>query len=251
MRKRVTTDTALSHEIALDQAALDNSILNAAAEAPPLPPDFYLPDPREVAQALLGKLLVRRSMARRPKVRREKGRWSSPARTALVVAGRIVETDAYLGADDPAAHAAAGRTPRNYVLFGPPGRAYVYLAYGNHWCLNVSTLPAGVAGGVLFRALEPVTGIEQMATARGFETVPPSDVLLTSGPGRLAQALGVTRLGDNDKNFCDPASDLVIVDDGFRPRQIAVTPRIGITKAVEHPLRYFIAGNRFVSGRKG
>ena len=232
MRKSLTRDKALRHHRTLDEAAL-----GTLAEAPPIPPDFYLPDPRVVARALLGKLLVRRH--------------DRCASGASLVAGRIVETEAYLGSDDPAAHAAAGRTARNYVLFGPPGRAYVYLAYGNHWCLNVSTLPAGKAGGVLFRALEPVAGIEQMAAARGFAAVPDRDALLTSGPGRLAQALGVTRLGDNDKDFCDPSSDLVIVDDGYRPRRIMVTPRIGISKAVERPLRYFIAGNRFVSGRKG
>jgi DNA-3-methyladenine glycosylase len=233
------------------QAQDVSSITSKLARATPLPPDFYLPDPREVARALLGKILVRRE-------RRQ------------LLAASIVETEAYLGQDDPAAHAAAGRTARNYVLFGPPGRAYVYLAYGNHWCLNVSTLPAGEAGGVLFRALEPLTGLEEMIRARQLDSAPscsnrsPSDDtlkgarnlpprilrLLTSGPGRLAQALGVTRLRDNDKDLTDPSSDLFIVDLGFSPRRILATPRIGLTKAVEHPLRYLIAGNAFVSGKK-
>src|SRR6266567_6865248 len=108
---------------------------------------FYDRDPRLVAPDLLGKSLVRR-LGRK------------------LLTGRIIEVEAYLGADDPAAHASIGRTPRNAVLFGPPGRAYVYFIYGNHYCLNVSCLPDGVAGGVLFRALEPIAGIEEMAAAR-------------------------------------------------------------------------------------
>src|SRR5580658_6060091 len=112
--------------------------------------EFYDRDPRRVARALLGKLLVRRT-------------------AGGVLAGRIVETEAYLGQDDPAAHSAAGRTARNSVLFGPPGIAYVYFIYGVHYCLNVSCLPDGVPGGVLFRALEPIVGIADMAAARGIE----------------------------------------------------------------------------------
>ncbi len=201
-------------------------------ELPPLPASFYAVDPRQVARELLGKVLVRRE-------------------TGRLLAGRIVETEAYLGTNDPAAHAAAGRTPRNFVLFGPPGHAYIYLAYGNYWCLNVSTLPDGDAGGVLFRALEPIAGLEAMARARGL--APPhltgrAARLLTSGPGRMAQALGVTRARDNDKNLCDFNSDLVIVDDGFPTPEVGVTVRVGITKAVAEPLRYVIVGNPFVSG---
>ena len=201
-------------------------------ELPPLPASFYASDPRQVGRELLGKVLVRRE-------------------TRRLLAGRIVETEAYLGTNDPAAHAAAGRTARNFVLFGPPGRAYIYLAYGNHWCLNVSTLPDGEAGGVLFRALEPIAGLEAMALARGLD---PSHVtgraarLLTSGPGRMAQALGVTRVRDNNKNLCDFHSDLVILDDGFPAPKVRVTVRVGITKAVDEPLRYVVAGNPFVSG---
>ena len=201
-------------------------------ELPPLSASFYALDPRQVGRELLGKVLVRRE-------------------TGRLLAGRIVETEAYLGTNDPAAHAAAGRTARNFVLFGPPGRAYVYLVYGNHWCLNVSTLPDGEAGGVLFRALEPIAGLEAMARARGLDS---SHVtgraarLLTSGPGRMAQALGVTRARDNNKNFCDFNSDLVIVDDGFPAPKIGVTERVGIKKAVNELLRYVVAGNPFVSG---
>lgn len=194
-----------------------------------LPAAFYNRDPRRVARDLLGKVLIRR----------ERGRQ---------LAGRIVEVEAYLGANDAAAHAVAGRTARNFVLWGPPGRAYVYFIYGNYFCLNVSCLPSGRAGCILIRALEPLAGTEQMARARG---VHPSQLrLLTSGPGRLAEAFGITRQRDNDKDLTSPDSDLEIVDDGFRARHVLRTPRIGITKAAEHPLRYVIAGNPFVSGPK-
>jgi DNA-3-methyladenine glycosylase len=200
--------------------------------------DFYNRDPRRVARALLGKLLVRKT-------------------SAGILAGRIVETEAYLGSDDAAAHSAAGRTARNSVLFGPPGHAYVYFIYGTHYCLNVSCLPDGDAGGVLFRALEPVAGIEKMAEARGVELTKQSDLekisilkKISSGPGRMSDALGVTRDRDNGKSFFSADSDLRIVEDGHRVRRIVVTPRIGIVKSTEDPLRYLIAGNPFVSGRK-
>ena len=106
----------------------------------------------------------------------------------------------------------------------------------------------GEAGGVLFRALEPISGIEQMAQARDLSMDEAADLrTLTSGPGRLAEAFGITRERDNEKDLTSPKSDLIIVDDGFRPDRIEVTPRIGITKATERPLRYIIAGNKFVS----
>jgi DNA-3-methyladenine glycosylase len=201
----------------------------------PLTPAFYNRDPRRVARALLGKLLVRKT-------------------PAGILAGRIVETEAYLGQDDAAAHSAAGKTPRNAVLFGPPGRAYVYFIYGNHYCLNVSCLPDGVPGGVLFRALEPVAGLERMAKARGIEIEIGSKIKglatrkkISSGPGRLSEALGITRQRDNGKNLTSARSDLRIVDDGYRVHRVVVTPRIGIAKSAERPLRYLIAGNPFVS----
>ena len=118
--------------------------------APVLPREFFNRDVVPVARELLGKLLIRRE------------------RRSLL-AGRVVEVEAYLGEDDPAAHAYAGQTARNFVLFGPPGRAYVYFIYGNHYCLNVSCTPEGHGGGVLFRAIEPVFGLEAMARARGIE----------------------------------------------------------------------------------
>jgi DNA-3-methyladenine glycosylase len=198
----------------------------------PLPVEFYDRDPRKVGRDLLGKILVRREGKK-------------------VLTARIVEVEAYLGQEDPAAHSACGRTSRNSVLFGPPGRAYVYFIYGNHFCLNVSCLPDGEAGGILFRAAEPLAGIEQMAEARGITLQGPKDLRnLTTGPGRLADAFDITRVRDNDKDLTDPASDLYIADDGSpRPRALA-TIRIGITKAADLPLRYLIAGNGFVSGPK-
>lgn len=196
----------------------------------PLSRDFYNRDPRRVGRELLGKVLVR-------KVGRK------------ILEARIVEVEAYLGADDPAAHSFSGRTVRNAVLFGPPGHAYVYFIYGNHYCLNVSCLPDGTPGGILFRALEPLVGIEEMARARDFTVDGGRDLrLLTTGPGRLAEAFGITRERDNEKDLTSKASDLFIADDGYRVRKILATPRIGITKAAELPLRFVIAGNRFVSG---
>jgi DNA-3-methyladenine glycosylase len=127
----------------------------------------------------------------------------------------------------------------------------VYFIYGNHWCFNVSCLPDGIAGGVLFRALEPLEGIRELAQARGVKVRNERDLrLLTSGPGRLAEAFGITRERDNGKDLTSARSDLWLADDGFRPEVIATTLRIGITKAAEMPLRYVIAGSRFVSGRK-
>ena len=199
--------------------------------------EFFNRDPRRVARALLGKLLVRKT-------------------ARGIVAGRIVETEAYLGENDAAAHAAAGKTPRNGVLFGPPSHAYVYFIYGNHYCLNVSCLPDGVPGCVLFRALKPVAGVAQMAEARGIELAKETGARkisflkkISSGPGRMTEALGITRARDNGKSLVSKRSDLRIVDDGYRVHRVVVTPRIGIVKSAEQPLRYFIAGNPFVSGR--
>jgi DNA-3-methyladenine glycosylase len=226
-----------------------------------LPREFFNRDPRTVGRELLGKLLIRREGRR-------------------LLAGRIVEDEAYLGANDPAAHAYSGWTPRNAVLFGPPGHAYVYFIYGNHYCLNVSCMPEGVGEGVLFRAMEPVFGIEAMAKARDLEHLlshpfakaakgrgirtkgratrldlpaAPGAAqlrLLSSGPGRMAEALNITRARDNGKDLTSRRSDLWFADDGYRPARIAATPRIGIRKAVEQPLRFVIAGNPFVSAKR-
>jgi DNA-3-methyladenine glycosylase len=207
----------------------------ALATIRPLDRAFFGRDPRRVARELLGKVLVRDDTHQRVRQR---------------LAARIVEVEAYLGAKDPASHAAAGNTARTSVLFGPPGFAYVYFIYGTHYCLNVSCDRVGKAGGVLFRALEPLVGIEEMAAARGLELQGPRDLpKLTSGPGRLAEAFGITRTRDNGCDLTSSRSSLWIGDDGFRSSKIRVTPRIGITKAAERPLRYFLDGNRFVSGR--
>ena len=286
--------------------------MSSLARVTLLKPDFFNRDPRRVARALLGKLLIRKT-------------------SRGILAGRIVETEAYLGQGDAAAHAAAGRTARNSVLFGPPGRAYVYFIYGNHYCLNVSCLPNGVPGCVLLRALEPVAGIDQMAKTRRIEIVwgrapspvqahvgagaltcpaerssaavvpaerssaavvqaertgapvkpgvglagwsssavagghgdpgfviakdsDPKNVSLlkkiSSGPGRLTAALEITRERDNGKSLVSARSDLQILDDAYRVRKVTITTRIGIVKSAEQPLRYFIAGNPFVSGRR-
>lgn len=203
-----------------------------AGRLPPLPRSFYDRDPRNVSRGLLGKLLVRRE-------------------GQSVLAARIVEVEAYLGRNDPAAHSFAGRTARNAVLWGPPGISYVYFIYGNHYCFNVSCLPDGQAGGVLFRALEPLVGIAEMARARGIRKSALTDLRqLTSGPGRLAEAFGITRPRDNEKDLTSAESDLWIADDGSSRPRVTITARIGITKAAEKPLRFLVAGNPFVSGRK-
>ena len=203
--------------------------------ASPLSREFFNRNPATVARELLGKLLIRRE-----------------GRTLL--AGRIVENEAYLGLEDPAAHAYNGRTPRNAVLFGPPGHAYVYFIYGNHYCLNVSCMPEGYGEGVLFRAMEPVFGLAQMAAARDVDLVasprPAQLRMISSGPGRMSEALGITRLRDNDKDLTSPRSGLWLADDGFVPRRILATPRIGITKAADRPLRFVIAGSPYVSGKR-
>jgi DNA-3-methyladenine glycosylase len=187
-----------------------------------VPRDVYLDSPDLVAQRLLGKLLVRGEMV-----------------------GRIVEVEAYFGEADPASHSFPGKTARNAVLFGPPGHAYVYFIYGMYFCLNVSCEPDGLPGGVLFRALEPVSGLEAMAKARGVAAT--RVAALTSGPGRLCQAFGVTRERDNGVDFTSRKSDLQIQDDGFVAGQILVTPRIGISKDADRLARFVLAGNPFVS----
>jgi DNA-3-methyladenine glycosylase len=200
-----------------------------------VPRAFYLDPPETVAQKLLGKMLVRRYEV-------QKG--SRTVRQRL--AGRIVEVEAYCGLDDPAAHAFAGKTERNAVLFGPPGVAYVYFIYGMHYCLNISCEPEGQAGCILLRALEPLEGLATMAKLRGMaEGANPR--LLASGPGRLCQALGITRAGHNGIDVTRRRSELWLEDDGFCADGIDAGPRVGIRKAADRPLRFSIAGNRFVS----
>jgi DNA-3-methyladenine glycosylase len=154
------------------------------------------------------------------------------------VGGTIVEVEAY-DQEDPAAHSFRGKTARNASMFGPPGHAYVYRSYGIHWCLNFVCEPEEVASAVLVRALEPVRGLDEMRRRRGLE----DERLLCAGPGRLCQALGITREHDG----------LALDEPPFRllPRteepEIATGPRIGITQAVDRPWRYVLAGSRYLS----
>ena len=185
-----------------------------------LPRSFYRRKTIQVARDLLGKILVH-------------GETSA----------RIVETEAYLGGDDLASHSARGVTDRTRVLFGPPGHAYVYLIYGIHECLNLVAEPQGSPGCVLIRALEPLTGVELMRERRRAATRIED---LARGPGNLTKAMGITRA----HNGADVTRNGLSVR---RPElsseiDIVTTPRIGITHCADWPLRFFIAGNAFVSG---
>jgi DNA-3-methyladenine glycosylase len=154
------------------------------------------------------------------------------------VGGRIVEAEAY-DHEDPAAHGYGGRTERNASMFGPPGHAYVYRSYGIHWCLNFVCSATGNAEAVLIRALEPVRGLDVMYERRGLR----DPRLLCSGPGRLCQALGIARRQDG-LPLDAPPFELLARDEEV---EIAVGPRVGITKAAAQPWRYGLAGSRFLS----
>jgi len=186
---------------------------------PVLKRSFYNRCPTEVARDLLGKILVH-----------------GPA------AGIIVETEAYLGGEDLAAHSARGITPRTRVIFGPPGHAYVYFIYGMYECLNLVCEPEGKPGCVLIRALEPVAGMEWM-----FQRRPGARRLedLASGPGKLTLAMGISR----SQNGADVTRGDLVVREPSEPGEIEieVTTRIGIKQCADLPLRYLIRGNRFVS----
>lgn len=210
---------------------------------------FFETKPERVGPRLLGKLLVHRLDA--------DGQAGGPEDGSLLV-GRIVEVEAYLGPHndppDPAAHTHRGPTPRNVVLFGLPGHAYVYSIYGRYFCLNVSCEIEGQAGCVLLRALDPLAGLDWMARNRGLSPeVLDSAKLgpqLTSGPSRLCQALGIVRVSHNGLDVTDAGSPLQMRDDGFRVEQALVTPRIGIKEAVDWPLRFAVPGHPCVSGPK-
>ena len=178
------------------------------------PLDFLAPAP-EVAQALIGACLYLDG-----------------------VGGRIVETEAY-DQMEAASHTYAGRTARNGVMFGPPGHAYVYRSYGLHWCLNFVCREEGHGAGVLIRALEPLKGLPQMQTRRGLD----DPRLLCAGPGRLGQALGINR--EHDGLRLDRPPFLLVPADLAQP--VVAGPRIGITKAVDVPWRFGLAGSRFLS----
>lgn len=154
------------------------------------------------------------------------------------VGGRIVETEAY-DREDPASHSFSGETPRNFAMFGPPARAYVYLSHGIHWCLNFVCREAGHGAGVLIRALAPEAGVEQMMTRRGTQDLRK----LCSGPGKLAQALGVTRALNGAPLAAPPFTLLA----STAPVDVVAGPRIGISKAVDMPWRFGLAGSPFMS----
>ena len=199
-----------------------------------IPREFFENSPERVAPKLLGRLLI-----------------SVDQRTGSVLAGRIVEVEAYLGPHndppDPAAHAHRGPTPRNQVLFGPAGHAYVYSIYGQYFCMNISCEKEGMAGCLLLRALEPVAGIDEMARNRGLDKDAPSR-LISSGPSRLCLALGLTRARHNGLDVTSAASELQVRDDGFPELEVLITPRIGIKHAVDWPLRFVLRGHACVSG---
>lgn len=174
--------------------------------------DFYLNDTLVAAREVLGKLIVHVS-------------------SAGIVSGRIVETEAYLH-DDPACHASRGKTRRNQVMFGEPGRAYVYFTYGFHYCLNFVTRPEGVPEAILIRALEPLDGIEIMMRSRNKNRLED----LCSGPGKLTQAMGI----GPDLNGEDLLGDrLYVLDDGTDVGPVITRPRIGIRNAVDELWRFY------------
>ena len=191
----------------------------------PLPTSFYLQDTRDAAKKLLGQFLVR----------------TLPSGETL--SGVIVETEAYLK-DDPACHAYRGQTPRNAAMFGPPGHAYVYFTYGLHMMLNLVCAPEGTAEAVLIRALEPVDGIDLMRVNRGGIS---ETKQLTNGPGKLAQALALTRLGHNGLDITRLDSELFILPHESAPFETVETLRIGISQGVDLPWRYYMRGNGYVS----
>lgn len=189
----------------------------------PLPRSFYDRDTALVSRELLGHVLE--------------------CRTAEGVAsGRIVETEAYMGPDDPACHAVAGHTQRTRWLFGPPGRAYVYFIYGMYWCFNAVTREEGHGSAVLVRAIEPIEGEGLMRQRR---TAAKKRHDLTNGPGKLCLALGVD--GSMDGKWLDEPPLRILAGEPVSDEDVLVTPRIGITRAAEWPLRFYVAGNPFVS----
>jgi DNA-3-methyladenine glycosylase len=160
-------------------------------------------------------------------------------------AGRIVEVEAYMGARDPAAHTYRGRTPRNAVMFGPPGHLYVYFTYGMHWCANCVCGPEGAGCAVLIRALEPLHGIALMRAARPRTRL---DRDLCRGPARLTQALGIDG-AQNGIDLIDGTQGYAVTDDGTPPPDDPVVgPRIGISVGKDFPWRWSVPGNRYVSG---
>ncbi len=189
-----------------------------------LPAEFYTSGTDVVARKLLGKILCHET-------------------AAGLTAGIIVETEAYLGCGDPACHAACGKTGRNAAMFGPPGRAYVYFIYGNHYCFNVVTEREGIGTAVLVRALEPLAGHKIMGRRRKLSE---SDPALTNGPGKLCRALGINR-GQNGLSLAQPPLWVGETPANFNGGPVVVTPRIGIRRAADKLLRFCFAENRYLS----
>jgi DNA-3-methyladenine glycosylase len=189
-----------------------------------LPRSFFARPSTVVAPELLGRVLVR-TLA-----------------DGTRLAGRLVEVEAYQQGD-PASHSFRGRpTPRTEVMFGPPGRLYVYFTYGQHFCSNVVTGPKGVGSAVLLRAAEPLEGLEVMAKNRGLEDVR----LLCSGPARLTQAFGIARAENGTDLLRDPS--LILLSGAMlAPEAIAVSTRVGVNVGGERPWRFFEQGSAFVS----
>ena len=194
-----------------------------APRGAPLPRAFYDRDPALVSRQLLGAVLECRS-------------------PDGVASGRIVETEAYVGPHDPACHAVFGNTPRTKSLFAAAGTSYVYLIYGMYWCFNAVTREEGFGSAVLVRALEPLDG-EPLMHARRPRVRSRHD--LTNGPGKLCLALGID--GAHDGLSLDERPLRILSGPAVPDDQVLVSPRIGITKAADWPLRFFIAGNPFVS----
>jgi DNA-3-methyladenine glycosylase len=190
---------------------------------PPLPREFYDRDTERVARDLLGAILE--------------------CKTADgIAAGRIVETEAYLGEHDLACHAVAGRTSRTAPLYGPPGIAYVYLIYGMYWCFNAVTRAEHEPSAVLVRAIEPLCGIDLMRRRRPKVR---RDGDLTNGPGKLCLALGID--ASHNRKPLDRGPLVVRAGDAILDRDVTVTPRIGITQSADWPLRWFVTNNPYVS----
>jgi DNA-3-methyladenine glycosylase len=190
---------------------------------PPLPRAFYDRDTEQVARDLLGANL---------ECQTPEG----------VAAGRIVETEAYLGEHDLACHAAVGRTPRTAPLYGPPGIAYVYFIYGMYWCFNAVTRREHEPSAVLVRAIEPVRGIDLMRRRRPAAR---RDTDLTNGPGKLCLALGID--GKHNWNALDRPPLVIRLGGPVPDREVSVTPRIGITQSADWPLRWFVTASPYVS----
>ncbi len=184
----------------------------------PLAPAFYDRDTEIVARALLGAVLRSES-------------------ADGVTSGIITETEAYLGPHDPACHAVYGRTARTWHLFGAPGTAYVYFIYGMHWCVNAVTREEGFGSAVLIRALEPVEGVEIMRARRPKAR---RDADLCNGPGKLCAALGITRV--HDGGMLDAGGLRIHAGEPVPDERVVIGPRVGISKAVEWPLRFRVAG---------